>query len=1128
MIGGWIVWLKEGFWGVGSEMLSRVFWIWILAGLAPFVQGQEVVLEKWSGALNVPDPVAVSVDPQGRVYVAATTRRKVADLDIREHAMWIADDVRLDSVEAKRAFLQRELAPGKLRVGRGGLKDHNKDGSIDWKDLTVHSERIYQLRDTDADGKADKMTVFAEGFNSEVTGIAAGILYHDGWVYVTVAPDVWRLKDTDDDGVADLREVVATGFGMHIAYAGHDMHGPRLGVDGRIYWSIGDKGVNVTSKEGKRFYYPHEGCVLRMEPDGTGFEVFAHGLRNVQEVAFDAWGNVFGVDNDADMTGEKERVVRVVEGSDAGWRCGHQYMKTESRWMREGIWQTEHAGQPLFVTPPLALSRNGPAGFLWEPGTALGDSLRGKFLLNQFPSGEMSALTIAAKGASFEQTEEVTVSQGVMGIGMAWGAEGVAYMADWSGGYPLDEQGAVWKVDAKSGRDEAARKEVLGLLQGEFKGETVDRLVGLLGHADQRVRLGVQLELVKRGEWEPLTGVAKDVGAAELARCHAVWGLGTGMRRGLCGGEVCGTLARDASARVREQAAKVLGDAAGKKGVDGEILIPLLSDESAPVRLQAAIAVGKLKVPGAFEGLVAMAERDGADPVLRHAVVMGLAGCAEVADLVGQVKAESIWVRAAALLTLRQMRAPEVALFLKDAEARLVDEAVRAIHDDAGVPAAWGEVAALMDEKRLFSEMTWRRVMNAAYRVGGAKNALRVLGFALDETRPIALREEAFRHLAEWVEVPRLDRVDGMVHDFSKRDPGGADEVALERVGELLALKESSLKSAAILMLVALKVPVAAEAMVTMIEDQAATEEVRAEALKLMAAQHGDQAALDRVLKGVWSAKAPVVLKEEALRVTSEKRTVLLAERVGLVLAKEEDLELKQEALRLAGSSSETAVAKVVMEWMALMPKGKVPMELRLDVLGAATALGEVEPALKEAVAAYEAARPAPVIGANGMPVMPLPIELLKGGSVRRGKEVVTNHLGGNCLACHVVEAAEGSNVGPRLTGIGKVKTREYLLEALLQPGAVVAPGYGMVSVTMKDGKSVSGTVLAESAEMLKVRAVDGAEMEIKKAEIAVQTPVISVMPPMLGILTKAEVRDVVAYLMSLKKLPKEMAEEEH
>ena len=95
--------------------------------LSPFCAAQSpaekpaLILQKWSGALNVPDPVAVGVDPQGRVYVAATTRRKVADLDIREHRMWIARDVGLTSVADKTAFFREELAPGKLRAPRGGL-----------------------------------------------------------------------------------------------------------------------------------------------------------------------------------------------------------------------------------------------------------------------------------------------------------------------------------------------------------------------------------------------------------------------------------------------------------------------------------------------------------------------------------------------------------------------------------------------------------------------------------------------------------------------------------------------------------------------------------------------------------------------------------------------------------------------------------------------------------------------------------------------------------------------------------------------------------------------------------------------------------------------------------------------
>ena len=39
--------------------------------------------------------------------------------------------------------------------------------------------------------------------------------------------------------------------------------------------------------------------------------------------------------------------------------------------------------------------------------------------------------------------------------------------------------------------------------------------------------------------------------------------------------------------------------------------------------------------------------------------------------------------------------------------------------------------------------------------------------------------------------------------------------------------------------------------------------------------------------------------------------------------------------------------------------------------------------------------------------------ELLEGGDATNGRDIVTNHLAANCLACHTVEAKEGSQVGP-------------------------------------------------------------------------------------------------------------------
>ncbi|MFK7736937.1 MAG: hypothetical protein AB8B50_12955, partial [Pirellulaceae bacterium] len=176
------------------------------------VEHQSLKFQKWSGDINVPDPVAISVDDQGRVFVTQTRRRKIQDLDIRQHQEWIPHDLSFTSVEDKRKFFRETLAVG----GDDGMQskhvqDLNEDGHHDWRDLTVVSEAIYRLQDVDGDGKADEIKTFAEEFKTEVTGIAAGVLAFNGDVYATIAPDVWKLTDRDSDGVAESREVIATG-----------------------------------------------------------------------------------------------------------------------------------------------------------------------------------------------------------------------------------------------------------------------------------------------------------------------------------------------------------------------------------------------------------------------------------------------------------------------------------------------------------------------------------------------------------------------------------------------------------------------------------------------------------------------------------------------------------------------------------------------------------------------------------------------------------------------------------------------------------------------------------------------------------------------------------------------------
>jgi len=1099
--------MRRGFYPAfqSTELMSmRPLIPFLLLAYLPNLVAQ-VSVHRWSGDLNVPDPVACTVDEKGRVYVAATTRRKVADLDIREHTLWIPDDVALDSVEAKREFLKRELAPGKLRLPRGGLKDHNKDGSIDWKDLTVHSERIYQLRDTDGDGTADKKTIFAEGFNTEVTGIAAGILYHNGWVYATIAPDLWRLKDTDDDGVADVREVVAHGFGLHIAYAGHDMHGPRLGPDGRIYWSIGDKGVSVINKEGKKWYYPHQGCVMRVEPDGTGFEVYAHGLRNVQEIAFDDFGNMFGVDNDADMPGEKERFVYITEQSDSGWRCNHQYMKAESRWMREGVWDAANLTPPLFITPPLANYSNGPAGFVHEPGTALGPNLRGQFILNQFPSGRMEAFNIEPRGAAFQMSRARLIHSGIMGIGLGWGPEGALYMADWVGGYPLDEKGAIWRVDETDleEKDTTVREETQALLASGFVQREVADLQKLLGHADQRVRLGAQLALAERGMWAELMAVALDVEAPLLARVHGLWGYGIGFRKGKA--QVAALeelLAMDAlDVELQTQTAKVLSE--GKVDRTSErLLIGLLKSESPRVRFHAAIALGRLRVADAALYLLDQVEADADDPWMRHAIVTGLAGCMTAEALAARSGDASVAERLICTLALARQRSPLITAYLADANNAIVDEVARAIHDDEGIPEALPKLAALLEAERTLPEATLRRAMNANLRLGDPVHASRLLQFALKHRDDNGVT--ALQNLVIFTEPPRLDRVDGVARIFQPRDTEViAAHVLQPWMSEVLTLREPDMKAAVIELLVKLSMKMEAPALREIIADTDSKAPLRVGALRLMAAQHAAEPAFAEAL-GIARKAVPAELRMEALRQTYAQQKDNAISETARVLEQGTLVE-KQAALKLLTAAKGKEAEALVEAWLQRLSAGKVEAGLNLDVLEAVQAY----PALEEKLAYFQQYRTS--VPRN---------DLLEGGDSANGKDIVNNHLGANCLACHTVEAKEGSLVGPLLKGVGLLRTRAELLESLVNPVAKIASGYGFVSVSLKDGKSIAGALSQEDKSAITLRLADGTTKEIPREEIAMQTPPVSMMPPMLGILTPREVRDVVAYLAGLKTKP--------
>ncbi len=1073
--------------------------------------GAEVKPFRWSGELNVPDPTSVTFDESGNAYVASTTRRKAGDLDIREHRAWIPDDVGLTSSAEKLAFFQRELAPGKMKAGRGSLKDHNKDGSVDWKDLTFHQERIYKLTDTDRDGVADKITVFAEGFNSPVSGIAAGVLYFDGWVYLTAIPDVWRLKDTDGDGVADVKEVIATGFGGHIAYAGHDMHGLRLGPDGRIYWTVGDKGGNVTSKEGRHFFFAHEGAVLRCEPDGSGFEVFARGVRNIQEIAFDNSGNVIGVDNDGDQPKERERLVYLLEGSDSGWRNQHQYQTVESRWMKENMWMPAGApDQPLSITPPIANYSDGPAGFLFEPGHALDGDLRGHFILDQFPKGKMDAFTLAPDRDTFRQEKLRVINEGLMGIGMTWAPDGRAYFADWIGGYPLDGKGAIWSFEVAPHIDKTSES----VLSKPFSvAIPKDELLGLLGHRDQRVRVNASIRLDRLSAWQEMLELALKPESDRFARIHAIWGYGMGVRLGKVA-DVTASLALldDADHEIRVQALKILSEAKPSPALAGKVAAQL-AHKDLRVRTQAGVSLAKLggKVP--FITFLHDAEADLRLPWLRHGLVSGLAGTQSSEDLLffAQTKtgAEAVF----ATLALARQKSALLGKLLSHSNPEVVTEAARAIHDDEGIPATQPALAAAFGQPNLPFHAA-RRALNANLRQGDESALSRILSWTLAQPAGAPLRSEALNALLTFDKPPVLDLVDGTSKKYTARDKSAISRVLTIRQDELLLLQKPNERATVLELLVKYELDLPFPILLALAEDLKAAPAVRLQTLRLLGRKSVEPTAIMRTLRSAAGEGNPSEVRIEAVAQLFQ-RDVSAAMEVArqIIDSKSAKIPEKQAVVAALRGRTDLASAKLLQELVDRLAARKLDAGLKLDVF--VLARESDSKAIVAALNKYLAVGPK---GGLKMASPELPYELMTdGGDAALGKAIVNGHLAANCTACHRIDSDEGSEVGPTLRQIGAQRTKAEIAESLIEPSADIVAGFGIETIALKDGASLAGSVVKESAKTLEVRLPDGKTQKLAVSAIASRTPPVSVMPPMLGILTPAEIRDVVAYLSGLK-----------
>ncbi len=1040
----------------------------------------------------VANPVALWVDEHGRIYVCETFRQVRAVTDNRKHTRaWVDDDL------AARTVADRETY-------------HRKHLGDKVNDLLLVDDRIRRLEDNDGDGRADRSVVFADGFNGIVDGTGAGVLAHGGDVFFTNIPHLWRLRDTSGDGQADERTSLASGFGVKVAYRGHDMHGLTIGPDGRLYWSIGDRGYHVELPDGRVLSDPDSGAVFRCELDGSNIEVFARGLRNPQELAFDEYGNLFTGDNNSD-SGDKARWVYVVRGGDSGWRMHYQYLGDRGPFNREKIWEPNAAETPAYVVPPIINFADGPSGLTYYPGTGLPEKYRGSFFLCDFRGGAdksgIRSLKVKPKGAGFEVFDKGEFVWKVLATDCDFGPDGALYITDWVNGWDGLGKGRIYKVFDPALAESPEVLDVKRLLAEGMTKRPTSEIAKLLQHADRRIRQAAQFELVARRAVAELTRAATR-GEGVFERLAGVWGLGqlartAEPRHRQPAIEALTSLLDDAEVEVVCQATRCLPDAErglsnDSKAIVTKKIISLLEHENLRVRFFAAEALGQFGNPAAFKPLLKMlAENADQDRHLRHAGVMGLAGVADEVSLRSLAGHENVSARLSAVLALRQKRSPLIAEFLNDMDEIVVLETARAIHD-LPIVEALPELAALA-QRRTTSDPLLRRIVNANNRLG---HAGAVAAIAAQDDAPEVVRRIALRNLEQWAKPPQRDPFHSGWWPLAERDPAPAAE-ALRRVLPTVltvpALREFAARAAA-----ALGMPEANQILLDMLASTSQSGEARADALMVLG-QLGHPMLDTLVQKSLEDASPLVrsVARDLLARTKPAEAIPLLAAAIDSGEPHE-----GQRALDTFASLNDPAVDATLARLLDRLLAGDLPPELHLELVEAAKKKKNDD--VRKRIGRYLASRK------GGGPVAAFR-EAVAGGDAARGRTIFFEKVEVSCVRCHRVGDI-GGEVGPNLTAIGQ-KPRQYLLESIADPNKAIAQGFDTIVAITDDGRVHSGIIKAQDDTTITLIDAAGKLHVIEKDSIDEQVPGRSSMPEdLVKQLTPREMRDLVEYLSTLKQ----------
>jgi len=1001
----------------------------------------------------------------------------------------------VDSSLAERPIAVSRDERGRLYVtDSGGMTERAE------KQLAEKPHRIRRLEDTNGDGVYDRSTLFADRMM-----FPEGCLWYEGSLYVAAPPEIWKLTDDNDDGIADRREVWFDG--KTLTGCGNDLHGPYLGLDGRLYWCKGAFAEQRHQMSDGQELITQSSHIFRAHPDGSQIEsVLVGGMDNPVNVAFL-------------KNGERFLSCTFFQNPEAGRRDGLIHA------IYGGVYGKKHASiyaHPMTGDVMPVLTHQGaaaPCGLIAGSEQLFGGHHDQQLFACYFNLHKVVQHRLVPDGPTYRTEETDLLScdhPDFHPTDVFEDADGSLLVVDTGGWYKVccptsqlakpDVPGAVYRIRRKGVTPPA---DALGLTLS-WDSNNPGTIAHLL--ADQRLFVQRRAIMMLRRSGAKAIPALRELLSAQnsiLARRNAIWTLA-----GIDAPEAAVVASEgltDADPSIRQAAAHVTGL---KRNVPSlpTLLQIAQGDEAGPARA-AMEAIGRMRQASAIPAIQEIiadlpvgnvdatgAPTDAASRIREHALIYALIETAGAAQTRSGLTSSFPSVIRASLVALDQMTEGglgpnEVIPYMEHPGSAVRSTAAWIVAQHAD----WGDALALYFSKRL--------------EVAGQL--------------PEGQHSQMAQLLSSLASAPAIQSL--LLQTLAASERPASQKIAVQ------AIADCGLTTVPVAWLdaIARQLGVAKDA------------ELRAliQAAQRLPLPKDGHAALRTQLAHIGSTPAvPDDLRLAALDAAGGGLTLDDATFALLQNTLVSELPLEQRSIaanRLASSSlTESQVLLLIesvpntgpMELPKLLPAfEKFPSEsigtrllpslmnskglqgLRIDLVQTLlakypeTVRASGKPLLKILNAGLE----------EQTAVLEKTLATLPEGDVRRGHEVFMSRKAA-CNTCHKLGYG-GGTLGPDLTNIGRARNRRDLLEAIIYPAASIVRGYEPVSAELDDGRVISGIIKGENADEL-IIAMD-AQKTTHIARAAIQQIYPSSVSPMpngiLTLLSSQELADLLAFLQT-------------